>query len=481
MHTLSLRCGFPRTLGWPAMVALLVAFVLGAALPAGAQAPQAQGQQSQKDPAALKAVQRAVNVYKTCTTYREKWAGEFAMVIGDQALPVKFTGQLIFKAPALVASTQQDSTGSKSNLVLTATKFYIDSADAKLSISGPAPKADDREALSALLSDTASPLPFGFLASRFGTFKSEDVMVAKSGVHIPSEWIKGLDQPEGCQVYTLVIGGEGSPAPVVVWLDPDKGVIRQMAMEMNKKIIEQMKIATGENELPEGLGFRMRVTLTEVAVDQPVADDAFTYAAPEGYKQVQAASAKEAVQRMAQAAQQAKQQQQQGSQQAQQEPEGLEGKTPPDFTAKTLDGKEVKLSDLKGKPVILDFWATWCPPCRREMPVLNEFQAKLKDQGLVVVCVSVDRDPQLVKQFVQQNKYAMTVWWVDPQDREGAVKVLMEKYGLRAIPRTLYISKDFIIKHDMTGLHPREEMVKAVADLGLDVSALEKQEQGQGQ
>ena len=142
---------------------------------------------------------------------------------------------------------------------------------------------------------------------------------------------------------------------------------------------------------------------------------------------------------------------------------------------KTLDGKDVKLSELKGKPVIVDFWATWCPPCWREMPILDEFARKLKDQGLVVVCVSVDRDLEAVKKFVQDGNLALTVWWVNPAGDNPAIQTLMKEYGLNAIPRTLYITKDFVIKHDMTGLHPREEMIKAVADLGIDTKALQGQ------
>src|SRR6185295_9057685 len=73
----------------------------------------------------------------------------------------------------------------------------------------------------------------------------------------------------------------------------------------------------------------------------------------------------------------------------------------PSFVLKDLDGKTLKYSDLKGHPVVLDFWATWCQPCRSAMPHLDVIQDRYAAKGLVVVGVSVDDgSPQRVKRFV---------------------------------------------------------------------------------
>src|SRR5262245_14887121 len=75
----------------------------------------------------------------------------------------------------------------------------------------------------------------------------------------------------------------------------------------------------------------------------------------------------------------------------------------PAFAVKTLDGKPLRLADLKKKPVIVDFWATWCGPCRASMPHLSTMQSRYGKQGLTVIGMSVDENgTQGVKRFAQQ-------------------------------------------------------------------------------
>src|SRR5262249_13846902 len=75
----------------------------------------------------------------------------------------------------------------------------------------------------------------------------------------------------------------------------------------------------------------------------------------------------------------------------------------PPFSVKTLEGKPLKSSDLRQKPVIVDFWATWCAPCRASMPHLSSMQTRYEKQGLTVVGLSVDESgPQSVKQFANK-------------------------------------------------------------------------------
>lgn len=75
----------------------------------------------------------------------------------------------------------------------------------------------------------------------------------------------------------------------------------------------------------------------------------------------------------------------------------------PDFTLPDLDGNTISLSTFKGKVVLLNFWATWCPPCRLEMPTMEQAYQKYKDQGFEVVAVSIDAGPRsTVKYFLQE-------------------------------------------------------------------------------
>ena len=78
----------------------------------------------------------------------------------------------------------------------------------------------------------------------------------------------------------------------------------------------------------------------------------------------------------------------------------LVGKKAPEFTLKDMNDKAVSLSSLKGNVVLISFWATWCPPCRDEMPSLNRLYREFRNRGLAIVAVSTDRSASLVKDFL---------------------------------------------------------------------------------
>jgi peroxiredoxin len=105
----------------------------------------------------------------------------------------------------------------------------------------------------------------------------------------------------------------------------------------------------------------------------------------------------------------------------------------PGWDLKDLSGKSVKLSDFKGKVVILDFWATWCPPCRAEIPNFVALQTQYKDKGLVIVGISLDQGgPEVVSSFVKTQKINYPIVMGD----EGVATA----YGnIQAIPTTFVI------------------------------------------
>jgi peroxiredoxin len=80
------------------------------------------------------------------------------------------------------------------------------------------------------------------------------------------------------------------------------------------------------------------------------------------------------------------------------------GNLAPDFTVTDIDGKKLKLSDYRGKVVLLDFWATWCAPCRAEIPHFVEMQQKYGSQGLQVLGISMDDDAKPVREFAREYK-----------------------------------------------------------------------------
>ena len=121
------------------------------------------------------------------------------------------------------------------------------------------------------------------------------------------------------------------------------------------------------------------------------------------------------------------------------------GKPAPEFALRDLDGKEVKLADLKGKVVILDFWATWCGPCVKEIPHFIELYKQYQKQGFEMVGISTDRDGVgVVKSFVQRHKINYPILMADG-------KVQQAYGGIRAIPTTFVINKMGVIQRQYVG------------------------------
>jgi len=106
-----------------------------------------------------------------------------------------------------------------------------------------------------------------------------------------------------------------------------------------------------------------------------------------------------------------------------------------DATFFDLNGKEVKISDYSGKVIFLNLWATWCPPCRKEMPEMEKLNEKFKDKNFVMIAVSVGEDNKTVKNFLSKNKYKFPIFTDNKRDIET-------KYSTGSIPTTYIIDKN---------------------------------------
>jgi len=119
------------------------------------------------------------------------------------------------------------------------------------------------------------------------------------------------------------------------------------------------------------------------------------------------------------------------------------GNAAPDFTVRDSD-RSVKLSDFRGQIVVLNFWATWCPPCVEEMPSLVEMQRRMKAKGITVVAVSVDVDQGAYNQFVKEhNVTLLTVR--DAGQKSNAL------YGTFKFPETYIIDRDGVMRRKFLG------------------------------
>jgi thiol-disulfide isomerase/thioredoxin len=131
------------------------------------------------------------------------------------------------------------------------------------------------------------------------------------------------------------------------------------------------------------------------------------------------------------------------------------GSTASDFTLQDLNGKKVRLSDYKGRVVLLEFWATWCPPCRASIPGLEKIHVAYKDKGLVVLAVSLDEGGwDSVKSFVQKNGITYVVLKGDED--------VSEKYQVRTIPLILILDKEGKISKRYLGYGSEEDLEKDI-------------------
>lgn len=136
------------------------------------------------------------------------------------------------------------------------------------------------------------------------------------------------------------------------------------------------------------------------------------------------------------------------------------GNPAPEFTLPTLDGETISLSDLRGQAVVLNFWASWCPPCRAEMPDLERLYQTYRTDNLVVIGVNLQESPVTVRSFVEREGLGFPI----VLDRDGSVTNL---YRIIPLPTTFFIDPDGIITAKYEGrLSARDMDTLALGLLG---------------
>jgi thiol-disulfide isomerase/thioredoxin len=128
----------------------------------------------------------------------------------------------------------------------------------------------------------------------------------------------------------------------------------------------------------------------------------------------------------------------------------------PDFVLNDLAGKPVRLSDLKGKVVLIEFWTTWCPPCKMAIPELNALQRKYMDREFVILSISTDEDISTVRSYVEENDVRFPVLFDD--------KNVNVSYRIYTIPTVVVVDENGLVLKHHRGFAPGifEELLKDV-------------------
>jgi len=153
------------------------------------------------------------------------------------------------------------------------------------------------------------------------------------------------------------------------------------------------------------------------------------------------------------------------------DPELARARMAPPFAVTTADGQQISLDDLAGKVVLIDFWATWCGPCREAMPHVKEIARKFEGQPLVVLSVSLDTDEEKWKDFIAKNE--MT--W--PQYFDHGTGPVANLFGVHAIPHTFTIDADGVLQDEHIGDASIEGKLRKLVKRAVEVQAALKTQQ----
>jgi len=122
----------------------------------------------------------------------------------------------------------------------------------------------------------------------------------------------------------------------------------------------------------------------------------------------------------------------------------------PDFTLKSLDGANLRLEEYRGQVVLINFWASWCGPCRQEMPLLDRLHHRYEDTGFAVLGVNVEGEAGPAQEIVDSTNVTFPILIDDGQK-------VSEMYNLEAMPSTVVVDRDGVVRYIHRGYKPGDE------------------------
>ena len=247
---------------------------------------------------------------------------------------------------------------------------------------------------------------------------------------LPEESVELAGRARRCHVievrYRLGSGGPSFPGvPRVYWIDQRDNVV------LKQRTITTMTGADGEVQQRQTETFQFTV----VSLDQPLPDSLFRFRPPADARKVEQFTS--------------------GRQY-----EDLTGQTASDFTLPDLQGRKHSLHDHRGSVVLLDFWATWCGPCRIQMPNVEKLHHEFKDKGLVVYAVNQGEGSEKARQYLEKNKYTTTAL-LDQKAEVG------RQYKVAGIPTLVVVGRDGKIVAHFVGVRPEAALREALKKAGI--------------
>lgn len=266
----------------------------------------------------------------------------------------------------------------------------------------------------------------------------------------------GLVDLDGAKCHLIEASGE--ELDWQLWIDAgDRPLVRQFVPDLTKAFAQMAKRAKSKSPF-ENMKISNTVSFKDWQTNPKLPADAFAFNAPEGVEKVD--SLMDIIT---------------GGRPAEEPgPHPLVGQDAPEVKLDLLDGDNLQLASYRGKKiVILDFWATWCGPCVRAMPIIEKVAEKFKDKGVLLFAVNVQEEPDDIKKFLEETELKVAV----ALDKEGTVS---QAYKAEGIPQTVIVGKDGSVQVVRVGFSPNleEELTKDLEGLlaGKNLAAKTLQE-----